>query len=283
MDCPGEYLKRERKLREVSLDDISREIKVPVKLLRALEADDYSSLPHATFVKGFITAYCKSLGVDENDALLRYELYLQEIAEFEKPAKKPKAIDVEERSYPVRKYLTLALVVVGVIIIAGVYYFSALSEETGEGEKLSRVESEEVVESVVKAEDNADKVVETKPVPKVVKSAPERKERLVEKTVKPIKIDDPKVESASVSPVIPATPEEVVVEEEEESAVVASLPALTPEEFLGKGLAPGEHLLRAHAKELTWMKVTLDYREPFEVMLQPDERAEWKGKVFFCS
>jgi len=42
-------------------------IRVPIKSLEALEADRYDSLPHPAFVKGYIKACCKELGLDEND------------------------------------------------------------------------------------------------------------------------------------------------------------------------------------------------------------------------
>lgn len=284
MDCPGEYLKRERELREVSLDDISNKIRVPVKLLKALEADDYQSLPHTTFVKGFIKAYCKFLGVDENDALLRYELYLQEIAEFEEPTKKSKSLDVEERYYPVRQYLKLVLVAVGVIIIVGVYYLRSTSEDAADKDTSAEVlEKLGPEQSSVKVEDKA---LELKR--EVSEAALQRAERIAQEPVAPVlfkvestvKID---VESDAISP---AEPEVAVREDSAPREIVTPeviLPALKPEDLASKGLPPGEHVLRAHARELTWMKVEIDSNEPFEIMLQPGEKAEWKGKVFFYS
>jgi cytoskeletal protein RodZ len=41
MESPGEYLKRERVLRGVSLKDLAEDIKVSLKLLEALERDEY--------------------------------------------------------------------------------------------------------------------------------------------------------------------------------------------------------------------------------------------------
>lgn len=258
MDCPGEYLKRERELREVSLEDISSEIRVSVKLLKALEADDYQSLPHTAFVKGFIKAYCKYLGLDGNEALLRYELYLQEVAEFEEPTKKPKSMDVEERSYPVRKFLTLSLVAIGVIIIAGVYYFGSVPEDKPAGKAAGKV---------------AEKTADEKPSAAVsVKNEKREGAFKVEVEVSELK--------PAVSPEAPK--EEVTKVEETETTQPVAKPA-KPFDLASVGLAPGEHLLRAHAIALTWMKVTIDSNAPFEVMLQPDERVQWRGKVFFCS
>lgn len=269
MDCPGEYLKRERELREVSLDDISSEIKVSVRLLKALEADDYQSLPHNAFVKGYIKAYCKYLGVDGNEALLRYELYLQEIAEFEEPAKAPKSIDVAERSYPVRKFLTLALVAVGVIIILGVYYLGSAPED-------------KPVDKVV------DKAVE-KPIEKPIKKTGNDKppavayvESVGRDNAFKVEVKVAEVKPGSLSANGTVKSEESVVPKEVTKVEPVAKPA-APFDLASAGLEPGEHLLRIHATALTWMKVTIDSNESFEVMLQPEERVQWKGKVFFCS
>jgi len=78
MENPGEYLKREREQRKVPLSKIAEATRVPLKSLEALEADDFDSLPHPTFVKGYIKSYCKVLGLDETDSVLRFELYLRE-------------------------------------------------------------------------------------------------------------------------------------------------------------------------------------------------------------
>ncbi|MFQ5735951.1 MAG: RodZ domain-containing protein [Thermodesulfobacteriota bacterium] len=78
MESPGEYLKREREIRGIKLSEVFEATRVPKKSLEALEADEYDSMPHPTFVKGYIKAYCKVLGVDETDAVLRYEIYLRE-------------------------------------------------------------------------------------------------------------------------------------------------------------------------------------------------------------
>ncbi|MEE9543551.1 MAG: helix-turn-helix domain-containing protein [Thermodesulfobacteriota bacterium] len=257
MDCPGEYLKRERELRDISLDEISKEIKVPVKLLRALEADDYPSMPHTAFVKGFIRAYCKHLGVDENDALLRYELYLQEVAEFEKPAPKPKQMEVGERSFPVRRLLTLSLVALGVIIIFGIYFFTSSPED---------LEKSIVPAEVAKAiPGDKDKEVEEELAQKEESKKEPKLAAIDEKPFETVKKAKAKIiEPALNKPVI--SPKPVMR--------VAPAPLKT---------GPGEHLLRVYATELAWMKVTIDSDEPFEVLLKPLETVQWKGKVFFCS
>jgi len=76
----GRYLKRERKLREIPLDEIARETKIKVGLLRALEDDRIEDLPSPAIVKGFLRAYAGMLGMSANDLQLRYQAFLEEVA-----------------------------------------------------------------------------------------------------------------------------------------------------------------------------------------------------------
>ncbi|MDO8427216.1 MAG: DUF4115 domain-containing protein [Deltaproteobacteria bacterium] len=123
MESPGEYLRRERELRGVSLSKIFEATRVPMRYLEALEADNYEILPHPTFVKGYIKSYCKALGLDEVDAALRYEIYLREKAEkAERP--KPAAKKKSSRQAEVPKNIrnAAAFISAGVIIIVVLYF-----------------------------------------------------------------------------------------------------------------------------------------------------------------
>ncbi len=101
MESPGEYLKRERELRGASLASVYEAIRVPKKYLDAIEADEYDALPHPTFVKGFIKSYCRHLGLDETEAVLKYEMYIRERAE--------KADETRGREAPAKKELFPAI------------------------------------------------------------------------------------------------------------------------------------------------------------------------------
>ena len=69
----GKYLKRERENRKISLKEVSKQIKVREPFLRAVEEDRRDLLPSVTYVKGFLSAYAKYLGLDSNEVILRYE------------------------------------------------------------------------------------------------------------------------------------------------------------------------------------------------------------------
>lgn len=69
----GEKLRREREMRGVSLDEISESTKIGTRSLRALEEDDFEKLPGGIFNKGFVRAYAKFLGLDEEQTVTDFE------------------------------------------------------------------------------------------------------------------------------------------------------------------------------------------------------------------
>ena len=68
----GERLRREREMRGISLDDIAEATKIGTRLLRALEEEHFDILPGGIFNKGFVRAYAKYLGLNEDEAVADY-------------------------------------------------------------------------------------------------------------------------------------------------------------------------------------------------------------------
>jgi len=89
METVGKYLKRERELRNISLKEISAATKIRGNILKAIEEDRYDLLPTPVFVKGFLVAYVKHVGLDPRDVVLRYESDLKEFHGYEE--KEPSA------------------------------------------------------------------------------------------------------------------------------------------------------------------------------------------------
>lgn len=76
---PGEYLRQIRIAQKKELEEIAREMNMPVKTLTALEKDDYTSLPEATFIKGYYRAYAKYLNADASAIIHRFdEIYVND-------------------------------------------------------------------------------------------------------------------------------------------------------------------------------------------------------------
>ncbi len=68
----GEELRRERLIREVSLEEISAATKISIRLLIALEASDLAKLPAPVFTRGFIRSYSRHLGLDPDEMVNAY-------------------------------------------------------------------------------------------------------------------------------------------------------------------------------------------------------------------
>jgi cytoskeleton protein RodZ len=68
----GARLKREREQRKVTLDDISAATKIGTRFLHALEDEHFDQLPGGIFNKGFVRAYARHLGLDEEQAVADY-------------------------------------------------------------------------------------------------------------------------------------------------------------------------------------------------------------------
>ncbi|HVE65555.1 MAG TPA: RodZ domain-containing protein [Thermoanaerobaculia bacterium] len=73
----GDELRRERLVREVSLEEIAAATKISLRLLSALEQSDLVKLPAPVFTRGFIRAYCLHLGLDPVDKINAYLAVVQ--------------------------------------------------------------------------------------------------------------------------------------------------------------------------------------------------------------
>src|SRR5258708_1888772 len=69
----GERMQREREMRSISLEEIAESTKIGCRMLRALEEEDFDKLPGGIFNKGFVRAYAKFLGIDEEQAVVDFQ------------------------------------------------------------------------------------------------------------------------------------------------------------------------------------------------------------------
>jgi cytoskeleton protein RodZ len=68
----GEELRRERLIRNVTLEEISASTKISIRLLTALESSNVAKLPAPVFTRGFIRAYSRHLGLDPDEMVNAY-------------------------------------------------------------------------------------------------------------------------------------------------------------------------------------------------------------------
>jgi cytoskeleton protein RodZ len=114
----GEELRRERIIRDISLEEISQATKISVRLLKALEESDLKHLPAPTFTRGFIRAYSRHLGIDPEE---KVNAYLADLAGDSPEAPVPKKARPRSRFWRGRRSTagTIVGVVTAVLVILG--------------------------------------------------------------------------------------------------------------------------------------------------------------------
>jgi len=70
----GQYLRRERESRTVSLEELSKSTRISLPILEALERDDFGFIPQREFIPGFLRGYARQLGLDRDAVLGRYRV-----------------------------------------------------------------------------------------------------------------------------------------------------------------------------------------------------------------
>jgi cytoskeleton protein RodZ len=131
----GERLRREREMRGISLDEIATATKISTRNLKALEDEKFSQLPGGIFNKGFVRAYAKFLGIDEEQMVAEYSAASQEVEtareqkfryDFSK-VEFSRADDEEQREIslePKSQWGTIALIVlIAVAVFGGWEYY----------------------------------------------------------------------------------------------------------------------------------------------------------------
>ncbi|MCI0444470.1 helix-turn-helix domain-containing protein [bacterium] len=68
----GEELKRERELREISLREISEATKISIRILEAIEKNNFQALPGGIFNRNFLRAYAEFIGIDSENVVRKY-------------------------------------------------------------------------------------------------------------------------------------------------------------------------------------------------------------------
>ncbi len=258
----GSYLKHERELRGVPLEEISGATKIHIRFLKALEENSFDQLPGEVFIKGYIRSYANVIGSDVEEMLNIYEESVgrknQENTSEEISASKaqPKTI---------LAYGLLILLIVGLLFGVGFLIKTGAGGDKPEEEKASSLQKQVVV-----------------PEPSISSSLSEKP--LVEENMdiqgadsadleisaqEHFVISSEDVDEKKVSP-----PQESV----ELTTVSASLPDLDPQNptQMEKPLK-----LLVRAKENSWFNMTIDgFKEEDFILPAGTAKAFWGDETF---
>ncbi len=113
-DRIGARLAAARTAAKIELVDIARETRVPVRHLRAIEADAHDELPALPYAVGFVKSFARAVGIDPDEAAARFR------AETTIVPHAPMAASIEpldERRLPSRGLIAAS--VAGLVLILG--------------------------------------------------------------------------------------------------------------------------------------------------------------------
>jgi cytoskeletal protein RodZ len=132
----GEKLREAREAHGYTLREVADNTRISVRHLEAIEADDYRPLPGGVFNKGFIKAFARYVGVDENEALSDYMRQVNQqgsTADDEAPITRRHEVFVGDE--PRRPFLTvvMALIILGLLtwgVYAGLQWYQNRGNQT---------------------------------------------------------------------------------------------------------------------------------------------------------
>lgn len=146
----GQYLKRERESRSISLEELSRSTRIGLPYLQALERDDFVFITQREFILGFLKGYARYLGLEVEEVLRRYRIQSELASRQEKfhqiplfsnlpetpeevlerkPDSPEVSISREKRRFSWKIYLQIAIVL-GALGLS--IYFYQLSKKTAD-------------------------------------------------------------------------------------------------------------------------------------------------------
>lgn len=222
-DPVGLQLKRAREQRGLSDSDVAQAQHLRPAVIQAIEAGEYGQVDSELFLKGYVRAYARQVGLDDNKIIADLDRELEPLRQRrEQEVEANPLVDIERRRRRKRRLAKVALLL-GVVALAGYLVFAFVlpesqmtsavdSNEASAPEESPAVDSEQAVPKTENDEPSA--AVPQEPAtpmlgdPEVAQS---RAEVDQEPTTDPV-LDSAEDDSAPVAPVETASVSEPAAE-----------------------------------------------------------------------
>jgi len=249
----GANLKRERELRGISLEEISKATKISVRLLNAIEMDRYDVLPEGIFRKSFIKNYAGYLGMNEDKVLQEYLVATQTTL----PPPEEKISGGRSRFTPRKHYLRWAIKGLIALLLAGViYWYFFRSGERNKPESANGV-ARPSVGSVP---------VQQRPSP----GASDASSSSTASSKAPPTPQSPPTSSSSTGPELRVLGE-LAKKPKPPAAMSQRSNSIPPESPVSSGTQPPELILGISATEECWLSVSAGNAALYAGVLEPEQ------------
>jgi cytoskeleton protein RodZ len=119
----GDWLRRQREMREISLRDIADRTKISLRYLEAMEDDRFDLLPAPIFAKGFLREYARYVGLSPDEVVNHYLAVQQQESPEEDGVKKDQTlVNRPHRVKPVRSWTYGLFLAVAVLVLIGLIW-----------------------------------------------------------------------------------------------------------------------------------------------------------------
>jgi cytoskeleton protein RodZ len=243
----AEYdLKSIRESKGLTLRAIFERTRISVANLAAIENGDFHLLPPPVFTKSFIKIYAKTLDIDSDVIIARYEQYLETLNPTYRDAK------IKEIPKSTRLFYKVFLWGSLIIITVGLVTFSLSTYETLIDVVKNQVSEPEHKSISLKTTD------------------------AIEKTPKSEAQDQPTVASGTqegdTQPIPLAQAQQAISEAQEKQKMKQG--SASEEININQVNTSETYQITMEARELTWLRITADDDQPYEILLQPGEKIE---------
>jgi cytoskeleton protein RodZ len=250
-------LRTKREASGLTLKDVFNTTRVSVVNLEAIENGDFHDLPVSIYTKNFIKTYARALNIDSKPILDSYEAYLNslQVAQTQLPEPQPEKEPYLKKIGRYKTYIWAASIIIVIAIVAlmiSMQYQPAPEVVDNQPKTAAAVPQVFVLAPVVNSAAPTDKQVLPSSVPNAVETAKQgqttpapngQKNTVVSKSI-PQQIA-PKVEKKESAPI------------GEESGI-----------------------LMIKSTEETWLKIRVDQKPSFQVLLKPGEIIKREGASF---
>ena len=264
----GSYLKHERELRGVPLEEISGATKIHIRYLKALEKNSFDELPGEVFVKGYIRSYATAIGSDAEEVL---NIYRESVEQSKQENTAKKAPSFEKKPPKV----LISILIVSIFVVVGFLIKNSMDDSAGKvgTENLNSVPSEKSETSKISNSDLSEKV-------SVEETMVERR------TAKAIQPETSAEKPSNQNDPVDQTEE--IVKKEAESEIVKNQVVYQNKTIKDLKSNPNSQTgsekplkLSIRAKETSWFNLTIDSFREEDFILPTDDEITFSGNETF--
>ncbi len=292
MDNLGSYLKSQREERGIALEEIASITKIHVRSLEMIEHSQWKSLPPEPFIRGFLSAYSRYVGLDPKDVLEKYQLEthplpvvapvtaVETVVVVAPPPVKtvhseiaPNELEEKTLAYEIPKknhqwkIWTAATVAAAILIVVPILLRDKSTTVTASAPTVKE-------ESKAKTEedDTAKRESVQSLVSKAIPATPEAVAEKPKEVAAPVAEEKRKVAAVTTTAPVaaPAVDEKRTVATA--TAPVAATAVTEAAHSTSPSAAPtGAHVLVVKVKDKSWSKLVVDGKPPVQKILNADE------------